>query len=151
MSQSDSNLSCLPFLTQFLCQAICTQRTPKGPKSSDFGVNEHGIYIRHCQESNSQPVPSQAGADPTRPQCLQFWSIVIVSVTVNLERAWHGWAHYFIFKRISQEIFHILNAKFEKKSVINPSVVTSTVNFYKLYIEYLCFRLRWRLLYLASL
>ena len=26
------------------------------------------IYIRHCQESNSQPVPSQAGADPTRPQ-----------------------------------------------------------------------------------
>ena len=31
-------------------------------------LNEHGIYIRHCQESNSQPVPSQAGADPTRPQ-----------------------------------------------------------------------------------
>ena len=30
--------------------------------------NEHGIYIRHCQESNSQPVPSQAGADTTRPQ-----------------------------------------------------------------------------------
>ena len=26
------------------------------------------IYIRHCQESNSQPVPSQAGADTTRPQ-----------------------------------------------------------------------------------
>ena len=30
-------------------------------------LNEHGIYIRHCQESNSQPVPSQAGADTTRP------------------------------------------------------------------------------------
>ena len=26
------------------------------------------IYIRHCQESNSQPVPSQVEADPTRPQ-----------------------------------------------------------------------------------
>ena len=53
------------FLTKFLCQAICTQRTPKRPKNR---LNEHGIYIRHCQESNSQPVPSQAGADPTRPQ-----------------------------------------------------------------------------------
>ena len=29
---------------------------------------KHGIYIRHCQESNSQPVPSQAGTDPTSPQ-----------------------------------------------------------------------------------
>ena len=26
------------------------------------------IYIRHCQRSNSQPVPSQVRADPTRPQ-----------------------------------------------------------------------------------
>ena len=26
------------------------------------------IYIRHCQESNSQPVPSQAGADQARSQ-----------------------------------------------------------------------------------
>ena len=58
------------FLTQFLCQAICTQRTPKGP--SNRRLNEHGIYIRHCQESNSQPVPSQAGADPTRPQFSTF-------------------------------------------------------------------------------
>ena len=35
---------------------------------SNRRLNEHGIYIRHCQESNSQPVPSQAGADTTRPQ-----------------------------------------------------------------------------------
>ena len=33
---------------------------------------EHGIYIQHCQESNSQPVPSQVRADPTRPQ---FWTV----------------------------------------------------------------------------
>jgi len=26
-------------------------------------MNEPGIYIRHCQESNLQPVPSQAGVD----------------------------------------------------------------------------------------
>ena len=31
------------FSTQFLCQAICTQRTPKGP--SNRRLNEHGIYI----------------------------------------------------------------------------------------------------------
>ena len=30
-------------------------------------LNEHGMCIRQCQESNSQPVPSQAGADTTRP------------------------------------------------------------------------------------
>ena len=47
-------------------QAICTQRTRRDP--SNPRLNEHGIYIRHCQESNSQPVPSQAGADTTRPQ-----------------------------------------------------------------------------------
>ena len=35
---------------------------------SNRRVNEHGIYIRHCQESNSQPDPSQAGADTTKPQ-----------------------------------------------------------------------------------
>ena len=35
---------------------------------SNRRLNEHGIYIRHCQESNSQPVPSQAGADTTMPQ-----------------------------------------------------------------------------------
>ena len=35
---------------------------------SNRRLNEYGIYIRHCQESNSQPVPSQAGADTTRSQ-----------------------------------------------------------------------------------
>ena len=31
-------------------QAICTQRTPRDP--SNRRLNEHGIYIRHCQEAN---------------------------------------------------------------------------------------------------
>ena len=35
---------------------------------SNRRVDEHGLYIRHCQESNSQPDPSKAGADTTRPQ-----------------------------------------------------------------------------------
>ena len=43
---------------------------PREPRRdpSNRRLNEHGIYIRHCQESNSWPVPSQAGADTTRPQ-----------------------------------------------------------------------------------
>ena len=52
-------------LTQYLCQAICN-RVPRD--SSNRRLYEHGICIRHCQESNPQPVPSQARADPTRPQ-----------------------------------------------------------------------------------
>ena len=36
------------FNTTFCGQAICTQRTPKEP--SNRWLNEHGIYIRHCQE-----------------------------------------------------------------------------------------------------
>ena len=36
--------------------------------SSNLRLYEHGICIRHCQGSNPQPVPSQAHADPTRPQ-----------------------------------------------------------------------------------
>ena len=35
---------------------------------------EHGIYIRHCQESISQPVPSQTGANTNRPAVLNLWS-----------------------------------------------------------------------------
>ena len=35
---------------------------------SNRRLNERGIYIRHCQELNSQPFPFQVGADPTRPQ-----------------------------------------------------------------------------------
>ena len=41
------------FLTQILYQAICTQRTRKNP--SNRRLYEHGICIRHCQDSNSQP------------------------------------------------------------------------------------------------
>ena len=43
----------------------CCWRNP-----SNRRLNEHGIYIRHCQESNSQPVLSQVRADPTRSQWL---------------------------------------------------------------------------------
>ena len=56
----------LLFLTQFLCQATCTHEPQRDPNNRR--LNEHGIYIRYCQESNSQPVSSQAGADNTRPQ-----------------------------------------------------------------------------------
>ena len=42
------------------------------------------MYIRHCQESNSQPVPSQVGADPTRLQ----WRIYN-----PLNRHTFCWAH----------------------------------------------------------
>ena len=40
---------------------------PREPRKdpSNRRLNERGIYIRHCQESNSQPVLSQAGADTT--------------------------------------------------------------------------------------
>ena len=51
---------------------------PKEPRRnpSNRRLNEHGIYIRYCQESNSQPVSSQVGADPTRPQ----WRIIIIII-----------------------------------------------------------------------
>ena len=43
---------------------------PRVPRRdpSNRRLNEHGIYIRHCQESNSQPVPSQVEVDPTMTQ-----------------------------------------------------------------------------------
>ena len=46
-----------------------TMYVPREPRrdTGNCRLNEHGIYIRHCQESNSQPVPSQAGADPSVP------------------------------------------------------------------------------------
>ena len=48
---------------------VSSHMYPENPKDpSNRRLNEHGIYIRHCQESNSQPVPSQAGVDTTRPQ-----------------------------------------------------------------------------------
>ena len=100
------------FSTQFLYQAIepregiaiekqshRTQRTPKGH-------NKHGIYIRHCQESNSQPVP-RAGADTTRPQWHQpsNWHIISMDTKQDTDkhriyfrrhydrRSRQGWCH----------------------------------------------------------
>ena len=39
---------------------------------SNRRLYEHGICIRHCQDSNSQPVPSLVRAYSTRPQ---WWNI----------------------------------------------------------------------------
>ena len=55
----------------FFKHNFCVKRyLPREPRRnpSNRRLNEHGIYIRHCHVSNSQPVPSQAGADTTRPQ-----------------------------------------------------------------------------------
>ena len=53
----------------FLNNSCVKPYVPREPRRnpSNRRLNEHGIYIRHCQESNSQPVPSQVGVDPTRP------------------------------------------------------------------------------------
>ena len=48
--------------TQFLYLAICTQRTHEGTRVI-LGFIEHGIYIRQCQDLNSQPVLPQVRAD----------------------------------------------------------------------------------------
>ena len=49
---------------------VSSHMYPENPEGTQVivGSMKHGIYIRHCQESNSQPVPSQAGVDTTRPQ-----------------------------------------------------------------------------------
>ena len=49
------------FNTDFCVEPYVPSRTPKGPKVIVGSMNM-GHYIRQCQESNSQPVPSQAGA-----------------------------------------------------------------------------------------
>ena len=41
---------------------------PEGTQVIVCSMNMGYRYIRRCQELNSQPVPSQAGADPTRPE-----------------------------------------------------------------------------------
>ena len=51
-SQTDSLLNCFVCLKQFLCQAICTQRTSKGPKWLKAQWTWGLIYIRHCQASS---------------------------------------------------------------------------------------------------
>ena len=40
----------------------------RDPSNRRLYMNMGMIYIRHCQESNSQPVPSQVRADSTRAQ-----------------------------------------------------------------------------------
>ena len=60
---------------------FCVQPyVPREPRRdpSNRRLNGHEIYIRHCEESNSQPVPSQAGSDSTRPQ----WRTNLI---------FHGW------------------------------------------------------------
>ena len=68
----NSNLTKLMLIWTFFFQHnFCVQSyVPREPRKdpSNRRLNEHGIYIRHRQESNSQPVPSQAGADTTRPK-----------------------------------------------------------------------------------
>ena len=81
-AQASPLFECLPwyFLTihwhhVFFQHNFCVkQYVPREPwrDPSNHRLNEHGIYIWHCQESNSQPVSSQAGADTTRPQ----WRVI---------------------------------------------------------------------------
>ena len=63
---------------------------PREPRKdpSNRRLNEHGIYIRHCQESNSQPVPSQAGANTTRPQWRTSFQITI---TIHYHNKYSNW------------------------------------------------------------
>ena len=41
------------------------------------------VYIRHFQESNSQPVPSQAGADTIRPQWLSNSKVTDFKISLS--------------------------------------------------------------------
>ena len=50
------------FKFNFCVKPYVTREPRKDP--SNRRLYEHGIYIRHCQESNSQPVPSQVRANP---------------------------------------------------------------------------------------
>ena len=67
------------FLNSFCVKPYVPREPRRDP--SNRRLNEHGIYIRHCQESNSQPVPSQAGADTTRPQWRTPSSLVLIAFT----------------------------------------------------------------------
>ena len=50
-----------------ICIFVSSHMYPENPEGlpSNRRLDENGIYIRHCQESNSQPIPSQVGANPT--------------------------------------------------------------------------------------
>ena len=58
---------CLYFFKHSFCFKPYVPREPRR-NPSNRRLNEHGIYIRHCQKSNPQPVPSKAGTDTIRPQ-----------------------------------------------------------------------------------
>ena len=65
----------LYYMDFFLNHFCVKSYVPREPRRDPIGIlRQLGsmimgyIPIRHCQESNSQPVPSQVGADPTRPQ-----------------------------------------------------------------------------------
>ena len=66
-----SEASCYIF-TITICVMCIKPYVPREPcwDPSNRRLYEHGIWynIRHCQESSSQPVPSQVRADSTRPQ-----------------------------------------------------------------------------------
>ena len=55
-----------PLYVFFFKHNFCVKpHVPREPRRnpSNRRLNEHGIYIRHLQDSNLQPVPSQTGAD----------------------------------------------------------------------------------------
>ena len=56
--------------------------------SSNRKLNEHGIYIQHCQESNSQPVPSQVRADSTRPQWRTAYIAIAKHIRLLITEIW---------------------------------------------------------------
>ena len=72
-------VNCFFFKHNFCVKPYVPREPRRDP--SNRRLNEHGIYIRHCQESNSQPVPSQAGVDTTRPQWQGCWWCDIQLVT----------------------------------------------------------------------
>ena len=58
---------------------------PENPEETQVilgSMNMGYVYIRHRRESNSQPVPFQAGVDTTRPQwqIVEFWFLEIFGV-----------------------------------------------------------------------
>ena len=86
----------LIFLNTIFVSKPYVPRTPKGPSR----LYEHGIYIRHCQGSNSQPVPSQAGADPTIPQ----WRTKEEKSSINtIRRRQQNWIGHIIATTISRQ------------------------------------------------
>ena len=68
---------------------------PREPERdpSNHRLNEHGIYIRHCQESNSIPAPSQAEADPTRSQ----WRISLFDLLSLFWSSLSIWSSQFLW------------------------------------------------------